>query len=162
MHSRDKVKIETGNHLGNKKVSRASSENPIQVIKPVIKQAENLEDLLEGKYKIKKKISQGGFGKVYLAENKITKQKVIIKVNAEIEMNDNEFKIAKHMSDLDLKGFPKVYSAGMVSQDQPYIVMELLGLSLKDILKRSKKHFSTKCVMTIGNQMLDLLENFHD
>ena len=65
-------------------------------------------------------------------------------------MNDNEFKIAKHMSDLGLKGFPNVFSAGMVSQNQPYIVMELLGLSLKDILKRSKKHFSTKCVMTIG------------
>jgi serine/threonine protein kinase len=42
---------------------------------------------------------------------------VIIKVNAEIDMNDNEFLIAKHMSDLDLKGFPKVYSAGLVSQD---------------------------------------------
>ena len=40
--------------------------------------------------------------------------------------------------------------------------MELLGLSLKDILKRSKKHFSTKCVMTIGIQMLDRLEKFHD
>jgi serine/threonine protein kinase len=40
--------------------------------------------------------------------------------------------------------------------------MELLGLSLKDILKRGKKHFSTKCVMTIGVQMLDRLEKFHD
>ena len=77
-------------------------------------------------------------------------------------MNDNEFKIAKHMSDLNLKGFPKVFSAGFVSNDQPYIIMELLGLSLKDILKRSRKHFSIKCVMTIGMQMLDRLEAFHD
>lgn len=73
----------------------------------------------------------------------------MVKVNAENDMNDNEFEIMKHMSDLNLPGFPKVYSSGKV-QNQPYIVLERLGLSIKDILKRNKKHFSIKCIMTMG------------
>ena len=59
-----------------------------------------------GRYVIKKKISQGGFGKVYLAFDIVTKIQVIIKVNAELEMNDNEFMIMKHLSDKRLDGFP--------------------------------------------------------
>ena len=69
---------------------------------------------IEGKYLIKKKISQGGFGKVYLAIDKRTKQEVVVKVNAEQEMNDNEFKIMQDLSDLNLKGFPMVFSSGKV------------------------------------------------
>ena len=62
--------------------------------------------MIEGKYKIKKKISQGGFGKVYLAKDIFTREKVVIKVNAEIDMNDNEFKIMKDLSDRKTVGFP--------------------------------------------------------
>lgn len=128
---------------------------------PIEEEKEN-KALLEGKYKIKKKISQGGFGKVYLAINIQNKEEFIIKINAEIEMNDNEFKIMKHMSDSNFPGFPKVYSSGLVSDNQPYIIQERLGLSIKDILKRNKKHFSLKCVMTMGYQILQRLEKFHD
>lgn len=51
--------------------------------------------MIEGRYILKKKISQGGFGKVYLAYDNQTNTQVIIKVNAEIYMNDNEFEIMK-------------------------------------------------------------------
>lgn len=69
---------------------------------------------LEDRYVLKKKICQGGFGKVYEASDKVEKRNVIIKVNAEIDMNDNEFEIMKHLSDKNLKGFPKVYSSGII------------------------------------------------
>jgi serine/threonine protein kinase len=49
----------------------------------------------------------------------------------------------------------------MLGENQHYIVLELLGLSIKDILKKNKRHFSIKCVMTMGLQLLDLLEKFH-
>lgn len=58
--------------------------------------------ILENKYKIKKKISQGGFGKVYLAVDKTTKKEVVVKINAELDMNDNEFAIMKDLSDKKL------------------------------------------------------------
>jgi serine/threonine protein kinase len=75
-------------------------------------------------------------------------------------MNDNEFKVLKHMSDKNERGFPKVYSSG-IFQKQPYIILERLGDSLKNIMKRSNRHFSTKCTMTIGIRLLDLLEKLH-
>ena len=74
--------------------------------------------IIEGKYKLVKKISQGGFGKVYTIEDLITKKHYVIKVNAEIKMNDSEYEISKMLSDLKLYGFPKVYSQGVI-QDQP-------------------------------------------
>jgi serine/threonine protein kinase len=41
-------------------------------------------------------------------------------------------------------------------------VLEKLGLSVKDVLKKNKKHFSLKCVMSLGVKLVDLLEVFHD
>jgi serine/threonine protein kinase len=69
---------------------------------------------LEGRYILKNKISQGGFGKVYLAIDKITKHEVVIKVNSEKDMNENEFSIMRSLSDKNISGFPKVYSQGLI------------------------------------------------
>jgi len=74
---------------------------------------------------------------------------VVIKVNSEKEMNLNEFEIMKDMSDKNIKGFPKVFSQGIIN-NQPFIVQEKLGLSIKDILKRNKRHFSVKCVIALS------------
>lgn len=93
--------------------------------------------------------------------DKSTMTEVIVKVNAELDMNDNEFEIMKHLSDKKIQGFPQVYSSGIV-EGQPYIVLEKLGMSIKDILKRNKKHFSLKCVMCMAIKIVDLLEAFHD
>ena len=69
---------------------------------------------MEGRYILKNKISQGGFGKVYLAIDKITKHEVVIKVNSEKEMKENEFAIMRSLSDKNISGFPKVYSQGLI------------------------------------------------
>ena len=69
---------------------------------------------MEGRYVLKKKISQGGFGKVYLAIDKVTKHEVVIKVNSEKDINYNEFVIMKDLSDKNISGFPKVYSQGLI------------------------------------------------
>jgi len=61
-------------------------------------------------------------------------------------MNDNEYDISKMISDRNMEGFPKVYSRGLI-QNQPYIIMEKLGMSLKDILKKNKRHFTIKCIL---------------
>jgi hypothetical protein len=42
-------------------------------------------------------------------------------VNSEKEMNLNEFEIMKDMSDKNIKGFPKVFSQGIIN-NQPFIV----------------------------------------
>jgi hypothetical protein len=48
-------------------------------------------------------------------------------------MNQNELMIMKKLSQLNCDGFPKVYSSGFV-KNFPYIVLEKLGISLKDLL----------------------------
>ena len=74
----------------------------------------NNELIIENRYIVHKIISQGGFGKVYLAFDKLMNHEVVVKVNAEKEMNDKEFQITKDCSDHNLQGFPKVYSAGTI------------------------------------------------
>lgn len=49
---------------------------------------------------------------MYLAIDKTTKEEVVVKVNAESQMNASEFKIMKHLSDANIEGFPKVYASG--------------------------------------------------
>jgi len=39
--------------------------------------------------------------------------------------------------------------------------MEKLGMSIKDILKRMRKHFSLKCTINLGINILNLLERMH-
>lgn len=173
-HSRQEIKQSIDNILANQRKKplllmgsnslggpARDQESPKKQSRKEDQPPQSTKQLLEGLYKIKKKISQGGFGKVYLAVNINTKEEFVVKVNAEVDMNDNEFEIMKHLSDLKLQGFPKVYSSGQV-QNQPYIILERLGLSVKDILKRNKKHFSIKCIMTMGLQLVELLERFHD
>ena len=65
------------------------------------------------------------------------------------------------MMDLNgIKGFPKVISKGIL-KNQPYIILEKLGHSLKDILKMNKKHFSLPCIINLGIQLLVQLEKMH-
>ena len=75
-------------------------------------------------------------------------------------MNEREFEILKHMSDLKVDGFPKVFSKG-ITQHMPYIIMQRLGPNVYDLLKQRGKLFSMKCLMTIGIQLVNLFEKLH-
>ena len=84
----------------------------------------------------------------------------MVKINKDEEMNEAEYSVMKYMCRLKVPGFPKVYSEGKF-QNRPYIVMELLGPSIHDLLQQRKRHFSIKCVMSMGLQILELLEKLH-
>jgi serine/threonine protein kinase len=71
----------------------------------------NFDIILDGKYGVIDKISQGGFGKVYSAINLVTKEQVVVKVNSSKQVNDEEFKMAKLFS--GIKGVPIVYEEGV-------------------------------------------------
>lgn len=49
--------------------------------------------IINHKYHVKWKLTQGGFAKIYIGKNLETKDDIIIKVNAENDMNDKEFDI---------------------------------------------------------------------
>ena len=73
-------------------------------------------------------------------------------------MNDSELRIATALS--GNKGFPCVYGDGK-HEDSPYIIMQLLGLNLFDLIKRNKKYFCTKTAVSIGISLISLVETMH-
>ena len=73
-------------------------------------------------------------------------------------MNDSELRIATTLS--GNKGFPYVYGDGK-HEDSPYIIMQLLGLNLFDLIKRNKKYFCTKTAVSIGISLISLVETMH-
>lgn len=75
-------------------------------------QENNSDIILLGKYKIKSKHSQGGFGKIYKCKDMTTGNICIAKINSDKKMNENEFMIAKDMS--GTKGFPMIYDKGFL------------------------------------------------
>lgn len=65
------------------------------------------------------------------------------------------------MEDLKgIHGFPHVISQGHL-KNQPYIILEKLGHSLKDLLKLNKKHFTIPCIINLGIKLIELLEKLH-
>ena len=74
-------------------------------------------------------------------------------------MNDNEYKIAMVMS--GTQGFPTIYGKGMLDE-LPFIIIQQLGLTINDLIRRNKQHFGTKTVVSIGIALLDLIERMHD
>lgn len=67
--------------------------------------------MIENRFRIVKKLNQGGFGKVYQATNILDGTNVVIKVNLRPDVNYREYRV---MKDLDgIEGFPRVISAGI-------------------------------------------------
>jgi serine/threonine protein kinase len=66
--------------------------------------------ILLNRFKIIYKISQGGFGKIYKCKDVQSNKSYIVKINSDIDINDNEFKIAQKLS--GTPGFPKVEGHG--------------------------------------------------
>ena len=120
---------------------------------------ENPKIVLLDRYLIKSKVSEGGFGKVYKCQDMITKANLIAKVNPGTAMNDNEYNIAMVMS--GTQGFPTIYGKGMLDE-LPFIVMQQLGLTMYDLIRRNNKHFGTKTVVSIGIALINLIERMHD
>ena len=74
-------------------------------------------------------------------------------------MNDNEYNIGMVMS--GTQGFPTIYGKGMLDE-LPFIILQQLGLTINDLIRRNKQHFCTKTVVSIGIALLDLIERMHD
>ncbi len=117
-------------------------------------------ELINNKYKILKKIGSGTFGKIYEAENIRTNEKVAIK----LELIKDELKILRYESTIykildNIDGVPKIKWYGK-DDNYYYMVLDLLGESLEDILKKSEK-LSLKIVLQIGINIINILFNIH-
>jgi serine/threonine protein kinase len=111
--------------------------------------------MIGNKYKIGDILGSGGYGTLFRAINVRTNEEVAVKVepiNNNTKLLKNETKIYQYLNSFCQKGIPKVlwYGSDKVNY---YMVMELLGSSLKEV------NYST--IQLIGIQIVNRLEFIH-
>ena len=102
----------------------------------------------------------GSFGTIYKGYNSRTGENVAIKIEPIIngtKLLKNESIIYHYLS--NIKGIPNVKWYGK-DETNYYMVIDLLGYSLEDILRKCNK-FSLKQILQVGIQCIELLEKIH-
>ncbi|MBI5546415.1 MAG: protein kinase [Deltaproteobacteria bacterium] len=123
-------------------------------------------DLLQGKWRIDKRIGQGGMGSVYLAHDVSLDRKVAIKILAPDLCNDAEFvarfeREAKATANLEHPNVVLVYAVGE-HFGRPFIVMKYLeGQSLARYLKKNPDGLPPDEVLEIFQQLCSGLGFIH-
>ena len=126
---------------------------------------ENKNELNLGtKYKmyVNRKLGNGAFGDVYQGQNKKDKSLVAIKVeknkNKHFSQLNNEASLLKYLSGCE--GIPKIYLYAKFNE-YSFLIMDLLGPSLENILIKNKNNIPLKKVINYGLQMIDRIEYIH-
>ena len=116
-------------------------------------------------YRLIRKIGEGSFGKIFLAQHKDTNQEVAIKLVKQTasavddnELNHNELSI--YIKIKNVKNIPSLYASGTEGQFN-YLVMELLEQNLEQLLVSYGKNLLLPVVIHLGLQMLNIIENIH-
>lgn len=118
-------------------------------------------DLIGGRYKVIKKLGQGGFAATYLVEHSNLKERVVLKELIHSSEKGRELfdREAMTMRSLNLKGVPSVtdyFDEG----NKSFIVQSYVdGETLSQRLKRSKLTESEG--MTLLNSILEILNQIH-
>ena len=122
--------------------------------------APRVGEILDGKYRILRKLGEGGMGAVYAGEHLRVEKVVAIKLlhaaaSAVAEMADRFDKEARAAGKIGNEHIVEVFDLGMTPAGERYIVMEYLdGESLRARLARQKR----MSVPEISGLVLQLLE----
>ena len=123
---------------------------------------ESLESLVfNNKYKIGHMLSKGSFGKVYHIENINTGEKLLVKTESRDTKSktlEHEAKVITHLKKCD--NVVKLIWYGHDSNNN-YLVMNNLGKSLMQVIKR-KKSFSLNTCSSLFIKGLNILQNVHN
>ena len=116
--------------------------------------------MIARKYKLIEKINEGSFGSIFKAENIRTKEMVAIKFenkSEQIKSLKNEARIYQYLGKLN--GFPQLKTFGTTG-DVNYLVIDLLGNSLIDIIKYNS--LSLDSVLVLGIQIIQRIQSLHN
>jgi serine/threonine protein kinase len=121
-------------------------------------------NILDGRYHIRERVGDGGFGAVYLAEDVRFSGKNLVAVKEIRPRSEAEAKALKHEADLLYNlthpNLPKVSNCFQESGAY-FIVMDFVsGEDLSQMLKRGKR-FDLDEVLRIADVVLDALEYLH-
>jgi serine/threonine protein kinase len=119
---------------------------------------------VEDNYKYLIELGKGSFGSVWRVMDRKTKKEYAIKIE---DKNDksrlkNEYKIYKKLADHGIThGIPKIKKY-FESVDKCYLIMQLLGKSLDQVLSNLPAPFDISSVLKLGIDMINLLEMMHN
>ena len=118
---------------------------------------------IAGRYRVIALLGEGGFGKVYRAEDiQFPGSVVALKTEARTSKDEGvliyECKIMDHLK--GIHGIPKVYEYGH-EQGYNYAVIEHCGVNVNQIMESSGKKLSQITVLVIGLKMLGILKEVH-
>lgn len=114
------------------------------------------------RYRVGKKIGAGSYSEVHSAEDKLSGDKVAVKLEWQKAEKTNKLlnEAALYDSFKGVVGIPSVRWSG--SQGEYNImVLDLLGPSIDDLFKK-RKRLSVKMVAMFAKQIIDRLEEVHD
>lgn len=117
--------------------------------------------IIHNKYTIVKRIGSGQFGTIYKGKNIRTEEWVAIKTEPIAEQHPllpNETKIYQYLN--GCRGIPQIKWFGK-DEEHYYMVMELLGDSLRDVVAKSGR-FSLRGVVQIGVKLIQLMKTIHE
>ncbi|HUK56548.1 MAG TPA: protein kinase [Nitrospiria bacterium] len=120
----------------------------------------------KGRYKLSKKLGQGGMGVVYLAEDTVLNRIVAYKVlppsvRDNPKVLENFLQEARVAAAINHPNIVTIYDTGSEGVE-PYIVMEFVdGITLKELLEKSPS-IPTKDLVAIAKQICQGLEYAHN
>ncbi|EAY08197.1 CK1 family protein kinase [Trichomonas vaginalis G3] len=121
-----------------------------------------MDMIINGKYKVLKKIGAGSFGKIFSGEETETHEQIAVKfeaVNTENPQLDMESKLYMYLS--GCVNMPKIRYFGVEGKEK-VMVMDLMNKSLEDLFEKCKNKLSLKTVLMIIDQMISCVEYIHN
>ncbi|CAD8208806.1 unnamed protein product [Paramecium octaurelia] len=114
-----------------------------------------------GRYKLGPKIGVGSFGQIYLAKNVQSNQDVAIKIEEVKSKHPQLLYEGKILQNLQGGvGIPSMLWCGQ-ENDFNFLVMDLLGQNLEELLVLCKRAFTLKTVLMLADQLISNLEYIH-
>jgi serine/threonine protein kinase len=129
---------------------------------------EEIKDYLGKKinnYTITKYINSGSFGMVFEAQDKKTNEFVALKIPIKNKDKDgqkcllDEAKVYSVLNEEKIEGIAKMKI--IKNKDLKIIVMDLLGPSLENLVKK-KKQFRLKTIILLTIQLIDIMKSVHN
>lgn len=120
------------------------------------------EFLVNGKYRLVRKIGSGSFGDIYLGINVANGEELAVKLESQKARHPQllyESKLYKILQ--GGVGIPHIRWYGQ-EKDYNVLVMDLLGPSLEDLFNFCGRRFTMKTVLMLADQMIGRIEYVHN